>query len=155
MPVGDLLEWLDRRLASGSLTLVRGTTIRKFQVESGRVTLAYSTEQKHMLGRLLIDRGLVSEPDLERALRAGQETGTRLGRVLTLVGAVPEETVRDLLRQKIQNLVAEALAWTDGRFVFEDGPGPKGRPLVPVTLRIRDALKAARAAPADLAVAPH
>src|SRR4051794_27053157 len=90
MSVGDLLGWLDRRAASGSLTLTRGGVVRRFQLDAGTITLASSSEQRALLGRLLVERGLLAPAQLERALRAGRETGTHLGRVLSSAGMVTE-----------------------------------------------------------------
>ncbi len=153
MSVGDLMSWLDRRMACGTLTLTRGMTVRRFHIDSGYVTLASSSEQRALLGRLLVERGLLQPADLERALRAGRETGARLGRVLTLVGLVPEEEMCRLLTEKVRLMVADALSWTDGRFVFDDAPTTKGKPVVPISVNLRDALHDARTAPAAAALA--
>ena len=153
MPVGDLLDWLNGRLACGTLTLTRGMIVRRFHIDSGYVTLASSTEQRVLLGQLLVERGLLKPEELERALRAGRETGTRLGRVLTLVGLVPEAEMQALLAEKVHAMLADALAWTDGRFVFDDGHTPRVRPLVSISVNLKDAIRAARSAPAELALA--
>jgi hypothetical protein len=155
MPVGDLLDWLNRRLATGNLTLTRGPVVRRFHIDGGTITLASSSEQRVLLGRLLVDRGLLAPVELERALRAGRETGTRLGRVLTLVGLVPEADIQGLLCEKVHAMLADALGWTDGRFVFDDGVPPQhGRPMVRISIKLCDALRGARSAPALLALDP-
>lgn len=155
MPVGDLLDWLNRRKASGSLTLTRGPVARRFYIDAGTITLASSSEQRVLLGKMLVERGLLAPTELERALRAGRETGTRLGRVLTLIGLVPEAEVHALLCEKVQSMLTDALGWTDGRFVFEDRPSVKqADPMVKIAIKLHDALGDARRAPADLALAP-
>lgn len=153
MSVGDLFDWLDRRMACGVLTLTRGMVVRRFHIDAGYVTLASSSEQRALLGQILVDRGLLKPAELERALRAGRETGTRLGRVLTLVGIVPEAEMQALLAEKVRRLLADALAWTDGRFVFDDGAAPsRTRPVVPISINLRDAVLAARTGPAEIAL---
>jgi hypothetical protein len=153
MSVGDLLDWLNRRKATGSLTLSRGPVVRRFHIDAGTITLASSSEQRVLLGKMLVDRGLLHPTELDRALRAGRETGTRLGRVLTLVGLVPEPEVHALLCEKVQSMLTDALGWTDGRFVFEDRPAAQqAHPMVKISIKLRDALSGARSAPADLAL---
>ena len=145
MSVADLLEWLDRRALSGTLTLTRGTVARCFQVAAGSITLARSSEQRVLLGRLLVERGLLRPSDLERALRAGRESGTRLGRVLTLIGLVDEGQIREILRDKIQRMIGDALTWTDGHFVFDtDSVGQQ--PMVRSSLALREVLTGGRGA---------
>jgi hypothetical protein len=153
MPVGDLLDWLDRRQASGSLTLSRGSVVRRFHIDGGTITLASSSEQRVLLGKLLVERGLLAPAELERAIRAGRETGTRLGRVLTLIGLVPEAEIHALLCQKVRAMLTDALAWTDGRFVFDDAATDLAHPMVNISINLGDALQGAgrRAARATVA----
>jgi hypothetical protein len=152
MSVADLLDWMDRRAASGVLTLTRATVARRFQISAGAITLASSSEQRVLLGRLLMERKLIRPTELERALRIGRETGTRLGRVLTLIELVSEEKIRELLREKIQAMIANALGWTDGRFVFDDNAEAQ-QPMVRLSLALRDVLIGARRSPAEIALA--
>jgi len=152
MSVADLLDWMNRRAVSGLLTLTRGPVVRQFQVAAGFITLASSSEQRVLLGRLLMERGLLGPADLEKALRAGRETGTRLGRVLTLVGLVGEPEICELLREKIQSMIADALGWIDGRFVFDDAADAQ-QPMVRLSLSLREVLDVARRTPAEIALA--
>src|ERR1043165_5469262 len=94
MSVADLLDWMDRRAVSGTLTLTRGAVARRFCVAAGAITMGASSEQRILFGRLLMIRGLIRPTELERALQAGRETRTRLGRVLTLIGLIDEAEVQ-------------------------------------------------------------
>jgi hypothetical protein len=150
MPVGDLLEWLNRRRATGSLTLARGPVVRRFLVEAGTITQASTSEPVGLLGKLLVERGLLRPAELERALRTGRETGTRLGRVLTLLGLVAESELGALLAERARTMLSESLSWTDGRFVFEDrAAAPPRYPMVRISVRLRDALNGVVAIPGE------
>ncbi len=121
--VRDLLEWLARRRASGRLTFTRGMTVRRFDLRDGRVTLASSSEEWTRLGRLLMDRNLIDDLDLESALeRCGPSL--RLGQVLIDDGLINAAQLGSVLAEKARALLLDALAWTDGSFQFDDRAAP-------------------------------
>jgi hypothetical protein len=122
-PARDLLEWLARRRASGRLTFTRGMTIRRFDLRDGRVTLANSSEEWTRLGRLLMDRNLIDDLDLESALeRCGPSL--RLGEVLIDDGLINATQLGSVLAEKARALLLDALAWSDGSFQFDDQAQP-------------------------------
>ena len=119
MPVEDLLDWVDRRFACGSLTLERGTVTRSFHFDSGYVTNASSNDPSEHLGQLLLKHGLVDDEALNDAFRVQADTGVLLGKILLMVGAIDEQTLRSTLELKIRESVGEAMSWSEGEFVFE------------------------------------
>jgi hypothetical protein len=122
-PVRDLLEWLARRRATGRLTFTRGMTIRRFDLRDGRVTLASSSEEWTRLGRLLLDRNLIDDLDLESALeRCGPSL--RLGAVLIDDGLITPAQLGSVLAEKARALLLDTLAWSDGSFHFDDQAAP-------------------------------
>jgi len=56
---------------------------------------------KKLLGDLLIESGLINREQLERALKAQQKTGERLGRVLINLGFVTEKDITDMLESQL------------------------------------------------------
>ena len=52
------------------------------------------------LGRIVVESGLVSEADLERALQMQAETGERLGNILVVLELLSEEDLIDLLSRQ-------------------------------------------------------
>lgn len=145
MPVRDLLEWLARRGATGTLSLSHGMVVRRFHLEAGRVTLASSSEQGQLLGQMLVDMGRIDAGALEGVLRERNRYGERLGITLTLAGLLSEAEVAEVLRGKVRMLLTDALTWREGRFVYEDGEPTLGRPLVPMMFDVRELLAAADA----------
>lgn len=66
-------------------------------------------EDKSRLGRLLINRGYVSEGQLEEALLAQRRSGQRLGEVLIASGWVSEKELHRVLRHQARYRNAAAL----------------------------------------------
>jgi hypothetical protein len=137
VPVRELLGWLARRRASGTLSLSRGMVVWRFQLRSGRVEQVASADRETMLGHLLVERGLIDQAQLAAALEEAGRTRARLGRILARQGLVPAAALADLLSAKVEALLAEALSWTEGRFFFDDQPLPRQRPAVRTAIDLR------------------
>jgi hypothetical protein len=137
VPVRELLIWLARRRATGTLSLSKGMMAWRFQLRGGCVELAASADRQTMLGHLLVDRGLIDQPQLEAALAEGKRTRARLGKTLAKQGLVSAGALADLLSAKVESLLGEALTWTEGRFFFDDEPLPRKRPAVRTAVDLR------------------
>jgi hypothetical protein len=146
IPVRELLGWLARRRATGTLSLSRGMEAWRFQLRSGRLEMASSAARETMLGRLLVERGLIDERQLASALARGRISRARLGRTLTRAGLISAEELSRVLMRKMEGLLEEALSWTDGRFFFDDDAGPARRPAVPTDVDVEAVIRRAGAA---------
>lgn len=121
MPVRQLLTWLAQQRATGQLSLSQGMVVRRFHLREGKVVLASSSEEPNLLGRLLVDRGLLPASELARVLaEPGARRRSRLGKALVEAGLVSEETLGGVLADKAERLVTGALTWSDGSFYFDD-----------------------------------
>jgi hypothetical protein len=130
IPVGELLRWLAQKRASGTLSLSRGMAAWRFHLRAGRVELASSAARESMLGRLLVDRGLIDEAQLAAALAQGRRSRSRLGKTLARSGLVSAEALATVLAAKVEGLLREALTWTEGRFFFDDEAVARQKPAV-------------------------
>jgi hypothetical protein len=122
LPLGDLLELLERRKVSGSLTCERGTIRKTVLLSSGVVTGAASNDAREYLGQLLVNFGHLTDEGLQKAFRVQAETRVRLGKVLTMGGVVTPEVVRDTLAIKIRETLLDVFLWDSGTFHFDDTP---------------------------------
>jgi hypothetical protein len=147
IPVRELLAWLAKRRATGTLSLSRGMIVWRFQLRAGRVEMASSAARDTMLGRLLVERGLIDEKQLASALERGRRTGSRLGRILTREGLVTPEALSQVLTRKMEGLLSDALSWTEGRFYFDDESRPGRRPAVRTAVDVEEMIGRLQAAP--------
>lgn len=118
-PVGDLLDWLARRRATGVLSLTRGLTARRFHLRAGQVRLVSSSEQEMLLGQLLVERALLEPEALAQALANRGRSRARLGRLLARGGLVTPAQLQGILIEKTRRLLADAITWCEGRFFYE------------------------------------
>ncbi len=122
LPLADVVELLARRRMTGSLTCERGTARKTVHVREGAAVGAASNDPREYLGQLLINFGHLDEEQLTKAFRTQEETKIRLGKVLTMVGLVPAETVREVLAIKIRETLLDVYVWDSGVFSFDDAP---------------------------------
>jgi hypothetical protein len=62
--------------------------------------ISQDKSQNSRLGRLLVNKGYITEAELERALVRQSETGSRLGEVLVAQGSLTEQDLRRTLRRQ-------------------------------------------------------
>ena len=142
MPLQDLVEFLARRKASGSLTCERGTVRKTVHFVDGVAVSASSNDPREYLGQLLINFGHLSEEQLAKAFETQQETKVRLGKVLTMVGVVAPEVIRETLAIKIRETILDAFVWDSGVFRVDEAEPPPPDELdaqVPLTDIAREA----------------
>jgi hypothetical protein len=124
MPLQDLVEFLARRDASGSLTCERGTVRKTVYFVDGVAVSAASNDPREYLGQLLINFGHIDEDQLAKAFATQEETKIRLGKVLTMVGLVTPDIVRETLAIKIRETILDAFVWDSGVFRVDEAPPP-------------------------------
>lgn len=78
--------------------------------EYNSVTIGQNQHQNSRLGRLLVNRGYISEAQLAEGLRCQRETGQRLGEALVQSGWLSERELHRVLRHQTRYRHAIALA---------------------------------------------
>lgn len=134
MSVDELVGWIRTRQHSGILKFKRGQRIKTLNVEAGRVANAASNDAREYFGQFLINFGLISEDQLQKAFETQQETRVLLGRILVMTGLLTEEQVLQMLELKIRETVLDIYLWPDGAFEFHDGLLSDDPSVVPVAV---------------------
>jgi hypothetical protein len=143
MPLPELVEFLARRRATGSLTCERGAVRKTIYVRDGHAVGAASTDPREFLGQLLINFGHIDEEQLAKAFRTQQETRIRLGKVLAMVGLVQPRVLRDVLSIKIRETLLDVFRWETGVFRVDEEPPPATDDELGVAVPLADILKEA------------
>jgi hypothetical protein len=90
--------------------------------KNGQVIQAASDSIRDSLGNILVSQGMVKESVLSQAVALQRrEPETPLGRILTKMEAVSEETLETVIRRQIEEIIYDLLAWEEGFFNFELG----------------------------------
>jgi hypothetical protein len=95
---------------SGHLHFRSGRTCRSLRVLKGHITHAISDRDGEHLGEVLVRYGVISQRDLERAL----ESEKRLGPVLSGMGLLDHEKLRQVLGLHVREVLFAMLEATEG-----------------------------------------
>lgn len=115
----ELLQTLSQGARSGTLEICRGEEKVSIVFETGHITLVRSgTARKLRLRSILLREGFVSREDLDQAGRDHEETGILLGRALIDRGVIEESELSKALRKKIEEELFDLFLWTNGSFEF-------------------------------------
>ncbi|MBW2701925.1 MAG: DUF4388 domain-containing protein [Deltaproteobacteria bacterium] len=138
MPVVDLLLWMSKRSQTGMLKFRRGQIDKTLTLEDGRVINASSNDPREYFGQFLINFGLITEDQLQKAFETQQETRVLLGRILVMTGLVTEDQIHQMLELKIRETLLDVFLWNVGAFEFLDGVTPDDPSVVHVAVDMLD-----------------
>ncbi len=134
MPLSDAAIWMANRSMSGRLCVERSGAQKQFDIHQGRVVRAASNDPREYFGQFLVHSGLLTEDQLQRAFQTQKETKVLLGRILVMIGIVPEEQVIQTLRIKVSESLLDTFRWKEGRFSFELGDPDEDRPQIDLAI---------------------
>jgi hypothetical protein len=123
-PLPDLLEFFRGGQRTGTLLCASEVGLGALHLRSGRITAAYSPNVP-ALGEWLVRRGVLSAPDLRRALAYQMDDDPKNLRGATLVDCriLDADAVRAGLRGIIGDTVRDLMGWVNGQFTFDpDAP---------------------------------
>jgi DNA-binding NarL/FixJ family response regulator len=117
----DILQIISLSKKSGVLNIRRGDEEGKIYLRQGKVILTSSVKNKRNIGKLLMDKRLVSQQQLDEALAAQRHGGMKelLGNQLIKMGFLDQEGLEQIVREQIEESVYYFLTWRDGTFKFD------------------------------------
>jgi hypothetical protein len=119
MPLTDLVVYLGNRRATGILVLEKGEIRKRVHLVNGLVVKASSNQRREYLGQFLINLGHITEDQFNKAYETQQETKVFMGKILAMIGLVPEKVILNGLSLKFRETLLEAFQWSEGAFSFE------------------------------------
>jgi len=118
----DIFQIISLSKKTGTLVVRsrRGTGMVVFK--SGQVIQAGSDSIRDSLGNILVSQGMVEQEDLAAALSMQKSAPDKpLGMILVESGATTSKIIEDVVRQQIEEIIYDLLAWEEGFFNFELG----------------------------------
>ena len=123
VPLAEVLQLLDVQEQSGVLTVERlGARVEIF-FRRGRVDQATATgvPDEFLLGRFVLDAGLVQRTELESFLETRATHPRLIGQQLVKLGHLGDADLKSVLIRQSSELIYEILRWRHGRFRFAAG----------------------------------
>jgi len=118
----DIFQIISLSKKTGTLIARSRKGIGMVVFKDGQVVQAASDSIRDSLGNILVSQGIVSESVLEKALTLQKrESDKPLGMILVELGAIPSQTLENVVRRQIEEIVYDLLGWEEGFFNFELG----------------------------------
>jgi len=123
VPLAEVLQLLDVQEQSGVLTVERSGARVEIYFRRGRVDQAIATgvPEEFVLGRFVLDAGLMPRADFEAFLESRGPTPKLIGQQLLKLGYLAETDLKTCLTRQSCELIYEILRWRHGRFRFAAG----------------------------------
>ena len=123
-PLPGVLRRIFRNGLKGTLRVFRKDETRNLFFEAGELRTATSSREGQKIGAFLKRRGWITERDLAWALETVMRKGrARLGRVLVERGLVSRAVLDAEMRRLVEEIVFSTFEWTDGDYRFEPSAG--------------------------------
>jgi hypothetical protein len=103
---------------TGSLTFIRDKTKNHIYFREGQIISSRSNDPTKLLGHFLLFHGKLTEDQLKRALEVQQQTRGVLGKVLVQEGLLSKEEVEKALVSRTEEVIYDLFLWEDAYFHF-------------------------------------
>jgi len=124
MPVPELLMWISQFRKTGTLEVRTALSTERLAFEDGTRTYSSSSDRKKTLGRLLIEKGRVSEEMHEKA-RGLREKNVAVTKALIDLEMISEEDLVRFMRKKAERELFDLFECLDGEFRFDEREMPQ------------------------------
>src|SRR6185436_18432291 len=135
MQLAELLQWLSQSQKTGTLQIQHAKIEKKIFFREGRVISSSSTKPEEYLGHFLVGQGFISDEDLTKAVQQQSKTGNLLDRILVDSGVISEPDLHRLLRVKAEESIYDLFTWMEADFKFLDDVLPE-HPMIPMNLDV-------------------
>jgi len=135
MQLEELLQWLSLSKKTGTLEINTSKISKKIYFRDGLIVSSSSTRPEEYLGHFLVSHGLITESSLAEAIDLQEKTKTMLGKVLVNKGWLTEQDLHRMLRLKTEESIYDVFYWEEGDFQFHDDVLPESA-MVPMTLDV-------------------
>ena len=136
----ELLMVLSLAAKSGRMYATRDDQKIMLVLRRGSIVHAASPATRERLGGILVNRGAISEHDLQRALeRQSQQLEPKvLGTVLVEMGLVTSSVIQHAVFSQFETVVRELTAWERGAMDFQPSevPDTGAMPIDPAELLV-------------------
>lgn len=124
MGLEDIFQWLAVGRKTGVLHLNGVVHRKKVDFHDGRISGCWSSDPREYLGQFLLSFNRISEAQLRDALAAQEDENQLLGRILVNRQLLTEDEIRQVLQQKVEESIYDSFLWRAGHFEFMDGEAP-------------------------------
>jgi hypothetical protein len=135
MELAELLQWLAGAMKTGTLVVENGKITKQIFFRDGMIISTASTDRREHLGAFLVSNGLITDEELNQAIRMQESNKMLLGKILSTIGAISEQDIDRMLRLKAEESIYDVFTWPEGAFRFLDQQLPAAN-MVPIQIDV-------------------
>lgn len=121
MGLEDIFQWLAVGKKTGVLELRGPLHTKRVAFHEGRITSIWSSDPREYLGQYLLAYNRITEDQLREALATQEDEQQLLGRILINRQLVTEAEIRRIVQLKVEESIYDTFLWNMGSFEFHDG----------------------------------
>jgi len=121
MGLEDIFQWLAVGKKTGVLELKGPLHTKRVAFHEGRITSIWSSDPREYLGQYLLAFNRITEEQLRDALATQEDEQQLLGRILINRQLVTEAEIRRIVQLKVEESIFDTFLWNVGSFEFHDG----------------------------------
>jgi hypothetical protein len=121
MGLEDIFQWLAVGKKTGVLELKGSLHTKRVAFHEGRITSIWSSDPREYLGQYLLAFNRITEDQLRDALATQEDEQQLLGRILVNRQLVTEAEIRRIVQLKVEESIYDTFLWNVGSFEFHDG----------------------------------
>lgn len=121
MGLEDIFQWLAVGKKTGVLDLKGFLHTKRVAFHDGKITSVWSSDPREYLGQYLLAFNRITEEQLREALATQEDENQLLGRILVNRQLVTEAEIRRIVQVKVEESIYDTFLWDLGTFEFHDG----------------------------------
>ena len=121
MGLEDIFQWLAVGKKIGVLELRGPLHTKRVAFHEGRITSVWSSDPREYLGQYLLAFNRITEEQLREALATQEDEQQLLGRILINRQLITEAEVRRIVQLKVEESIYDTFLWPVGSFEYHDG----------------------------------
>jgi tetratricopeptide (TPR) repeat protein len=118
MDLPEVLQWVTIGRKTGSLAFVRDKLKIHIFFKDGQIISSRSNDPTKQLGQFLLFQGKLTEAQLKRAFELHLQARMMLGKILVQEHLVSQEDVESALKTRTEEVIYDLFLWDDGYFHF-------------------------------------
>jgi hypothetical protein len=121
MDLPEVLQWVAIGRKTGTLVFFRDKTRIHLFIKDGQIISSNSNHPTKQLGQFLLFQGKITETQLKQAFEMHLRHKVALGKILVLENLVSQQDIERALRERTEEIIYELFLWDDGYFHFAAG----------------------------------
>ncbi|HNX31461.1 MAG TPA: DUF4388 domain-containing protein [Holophaga sp.] len=124
MGLEDIFQWLAVGKKTGVLELKGFLHTKRVFFHAGKISSVWSSDPREYLGQYLLAFNRITEEQLREALATQEDENQLLGRILVNRQLITETEIRRIVQLKVEESIYDTFLWDVGTFEFTDNQAP-------------------------------